>query len=86
MDYGKTAAVPMRFLARELLEFVDDVLDGLGSRQEVEYIHTILEQGTSADRQIETYQQCLTEGASHEEALHSVVDRLIEETMQGVTT
>ena len=48
IDFGKEAEVPMRELAIELLEFVDDVVDDLGSRSAVEYIHTILKDGTSA--------------------------------------
>jgi carboxylate-amine ligase len=39
----------MRDLAVELVGFVDDVVDELGSRKEVEYVHTILREGTSAD-------------------------------------
>ena len=35
----------------ELLEFIDDVVDELGSRKEVEYLRTILKNGTGADRQ-----------------------------------
>ena len=49
--------MPMRLLIPELLELVDDVLDDLGSRGAVEYIHTILNEGTSADRQFRVYQQ-----------------------------
>ena len=45
----------MRDLAVELLEFVDDVLDELGSRQAVEYVRTILDGGTSADRQLKVF-------------------------------
>src|SRR6476620_1021608 len=33
IDFGKKAEVPMRDLAIELLEFVDDVVDELGSRE-----------------------------------------------------
>ena len=33
---------------------LDDVLDELGSRKEVEYAYTILSEGTSADRQLAT--------------------------------
>ena len=33
IDFGKRAEVPMRDLALELLEFVDDVVDELGSRR-----------------------------------------------------
>ena len=36
IDFGKRAEVPMRDLALELLEFVDDVVDELGSRAAVE--------------------------------------------------
>ena len=57
IDFGKKAEVPMRDLALELLEFVDDVVDELGSRREVEYVHTILRDGTSADRQLKVYRE-----------------------------
>jgi len=56
IDFGKQAEVPMRDLAIELVEFVDDVVDELGSRQAVEYVHTILAEGTSADRQLKVLQ------------------------------
>src|ERR1700752_2501412 len=51
IDFGKRREVPMRDLARELLAFVDDVVDDLGSRREVEYVRKILSDGTSAERQ-----------------------------------
>ena len=57
IDFGKEDEVPMRELIPELLELVDDVLDDLGSRGAVEYIHTILNEGTSAERQMRVYQQ-----------------------------
>src|SRR6201993_603252 len=52
IDFGKRTEVPIRDLIRELLQFVDDVLDDLGSREEIEHINTILERGTSADEQL----------------------------------
>jgi carboxylate-amine ligase len=55
----------------------DDVVDELGSRKDVEYALTILENGTSADRQLATYHQ--TGGD-----LKAVVHRLIAETKEGV--
>src|SRR5258705_756865 len=51
IDFGKRREVPMRELALELLEFIDDVVDELGSRREVEYVRKILSDGTSAERQ-----------------------------------
>jgi len=68
--------VPARDLIRELLEFVDDVLDDLGSRKEIEHIHTILERGTSADDQLRVYRET--------NDLKAVVDRLIELTTENV--
>jgi glutamate---cysteine ligase / carboxylate-amine ligase len=76
IDFGKQKEVPARDLIRELLDFVDDVLDNLGSRKEVEHIHTILERGTSADEQLRVY--------SETNDLNSVVDRLIELTTENV--
>ncbi len=78
IDFGKQAEVPMRQLALELVEFVDDVVDDLGSRSAVEYVHTILAEGTSADRQLAVLQ-----GGGDTRA---VVKLLAEETLRGVTT
>ncbi len=77
IDLGKERELPARELIRELIEwFIDDVLDELGSRKEVEYAFKILEGGTSADRQIATYQRTGD--------FKTVVDQLIQETEEGV--
>jgi glutamate---cysteine ligase / carboxylate-amine ligase len=83
IDFGQEASVPFHFLVEELLELVDDVLDELGSRKEVEYVRAILANGTSADRQIATY---IKHGGddNREEALKAVVDQLVAETEEGV--
>ena len=76
IDFGKQKEVPTRDLVLELLEFVDDVLDDLGSRKEVEHIHTILQRGTSAEEQLRIYRET--------NDLTAVVDRLMELTMENV--
>jgi carboxylate-amine ligase len=76
IDFGKRAEVPMRQLALELLDFVDDVVDELGSRREVEYVHRVLEEGTSADRQLAVYKETGD--------LRAVVRSIVEETRAGV--
>jgi carboxylate-amine ligase len=76
IDFGKQCEVPMRDLTLELLDFVDDVVDELGSRADVEYVQTMLAQGTSADRQLRRYEET--------GSLHAVVDMLAEETAAGV--
>jgi carboxylate-amine ligase len=57
IDFGKRAEVPMRDLALELLEFVDDVVDELNSRDAVSYVHDVLRDGTSADRQLAVFRE-----------------------------
>ena len=76
IDFGKQIEVPERDLIEEYLEFVDDVLDELGSREEVEYIREILKMGTGADRQLRVY--------SLSGDMKAVVDYIIEETQVGV--
>src|SRR6476660_8510667 len=76
IDFGKQKEVPTRDLILELLEFIDDVVDELGSRKEIEHIHTILERGTSADEQLRVYKET--------NDLKAVVDRLMELTMENV--
>jgi len=77
IDFGKEAEVPMRVLIPELLELVDDVVDELGSRSAVDYIHRILNEGTSAERQLRVYQETGD--------LKEVVRHLVRETRGGVT-
>ena len=45
IDFGKQCEVPVRDLILEYLSFIDDQLDELGSRKEIEYIHTMMEAG-----------------------------------------
>ena len=56
IDFGKEEEINTRVLIYELLDFVDDVVDELGSRHRLSYIHKILEQGTGADRQLAVYE------------------------------
>ncbi|MDX2029726.1 MAG: carboxylate-amine ligase [Blastocatellia bacterium] len=76
IDFGKREEVPTRKLIQELLEFVDDVVDELGSREEINYVNTMLENGTSADRQLRVYKETGD--------LRAVVDMLMKETIEGV--
>jgi glutamate---cysteine ligase / carboxylate-amine ligase len=76
IDFGKQIEVPTRDLIREYLEFVDDVVDELDSREEIEYIYTMLDQGSGADRQLRVYNDTGD--------LKKVVDYIIEETEVGL--
>jgi carboxylate-amine ligase len=76
VDFGRRREVPMRDLALELLAIVDDVVDELGSRREIEYIRTILAEGTSADRQLRVYKETGD--------LRAVVRAVVDETRDSV--
>ncbi|MBX3086440.1 MAG: carboxylate-amine ligase [Anaerolineae bacterium] len=83
IDFGIEEPVHIRQIWSEILTLIDDVVDELGSREEIEYVNTILEHGTSADRQIATYHRAIAEGHSEQEALIKVMDNLLAETVQG---
>src|ERR1700747_855666 len=76
IDWGKQTQVPVRDLILEYLDFIDEVVDELGSREEIEYVHKIMEMGIGADRQIRVFEETGD--------LKKVVDYIIEETEVGV--
>ena len=76
IDFGKQTEVPERELIGEVLEFVNDVVDDLGSRDELMYFHQILRHGTGADRQLRVFRETGD--------LKQVVDYMISETEAGL--
>lgn len=76
IDFGLKEEVPTRELILELLEFVDDVLDELGSREEISYIHKILNEGTGAAKQLKVFEQT--------KDLTKVVDLITSEFTKGL--
>jgi carboxylate-amine ligase len=77
IDFGREMEVPERELILEYLGLVDDVLDELDSREEVNYVRHILDAGTGADRQLRVY-----EASGHD--LKKVVAYMAEETRAGL--
>lgn len=84
IDFGRGEQVPYAELVEEILELVEEDADVLGCRSEVERARVIAAEGTSADRQIATYQREREAGGSEDEAFFAVVRQLIEETVEGV--
>ncbi|NBA84271.1 carboxylate-amine ligase [Emticicia sp. CRIBPO] len=76
IDFGKEEEVPFYQLVDELLVFIDDVVDELGSRKEVEYVYEILRNGTGADRQLKVFEET--------NDLKAVVDYMVSETKFGL--
>ena len=68
--------MPCVDLIHELLAFVDDVVDDLGSREEINYIHEILRHGTGADRQLQAWDKT--------KDTRAVVDFIVQETHHGL--
>src|SRR5713226_2919936 len=77
IDFGRMEEVPYTELLEELLAFVDDVVDELGSREAVYYARTIVSGGTGADRQLKVYEET--------NDLKTVVDYIINETEHGTS-
>jgi carboxylate-amine ligase len=76
IDFGKEEEVNTRVLIYELLDFVDDVVDGLGSRHRLAYVHKMMENGTGADRQLEIFSQS--------KSLTKVAEYIQEQFLAGV--
>ena len=76
IDFGKEREVDTKLLMLELLDFVDDVVDDLGSRNEIEYVHEMLKNGTGADRQLEIFKKT--------NDLTKVVDYITDQTILGL--
>jgi carboxylate-amine ligase len=72
IDFGKRTEVAFDELLDELLEFVDDVVDELESRDEVYYAREIIRNRPGADRQLAAYEK--------RKDLKDVVDLIIGET------
>lgn len=84
IDFGRGEIVPYPDLMEEFIGFIEEDADALGCVQEVNHAKEIILQGTSAHRQIKTYEQALAEGKPEVEALKTIVDMLIEDTLHGI--
>ncbi len=77
IDFGRQKEKNTRDLIRELLMFVDDVVDDLGSREYVNSINDILDNGTGAARQLQVYEE-------NGKDPKAVVDYIISQTELGL--
>jgi carboxylate-amine ligase len=76
IDFGKEEEVNARVLIYELLDFIDDVVEPLGSRHAINYVSRMMEQGTGADRQLKIFEQT--------QSLTSVVDYIQQQFLDGI--
>ncbi len=83
IDFGKAEQVPFGALIDELIELIAEDATFFGCENEVAHARRIVDEGTSAARQLAVYENCLASGATQQEALQSIVDYLIDETLAG---
>jgi len=76
IDFGKEKEVPFPELLEEIITYVDDVVDELNCREEINNLRHIVTMGTGADRQLKVYEK------NHD--LKEVVDYIVEETKVGL--
>ena len=81
VDFGKGAVVPFPTLLEELFDLIAEDAAYFGCVAEMGHARTILERGTSADRQLARYDAVKKLGGSEQAALVAVVDGIVEETM-----
>ena len=79
--FRERAAIDAAGAARRLVEMLRRHAAALDCLAEVEHVETILQRGTSADRQLAVYQAAAAEGGSHAQALQKVKAWLQEETL-----
>ena len=77
IDFGRMAELPTKQLIEELLDLVKDEIDELDLHEYIQTIRSMLQHGSSADRQLQVFEQ--SDGD-----LHAVVDHLIQETQEGL--
>ncbi|MEE2959268.1 MAG: carboxylate-amine ligase [Myxococcota bacterium] len=80
VDFGRRKIIPWAEELDDLIDLVGYDAEKLGCLDELLHLRTILERGTSADRQLRVFRNSLDRGQTEAEALVSVVHHLVEET------
>ncbi len=83
IDFGRGEIIEFTSLVEEIIELITEDADYFDCQKEIEHLRVILEQGTSAHRQIDAYEAGIAAGKSERDALCQVVDQLIQETLEG---
>jgi carboxylate-amine ligase len=84
VDFGRGELVAYSDLIEEFIEMLAQDATEFGVREELRHARTIVSEGTSAHRQLATYEMAKSDGAEDREALNQVVDELIADTMYGL--
>jgi carboxylate-amine ligase len=77
IDFGHENEVYERELLHEMLDFVAQEVDELGSGAEIAHVENILREGSGADRQLETW--------ARTRDMRAVMDQITADTYAGLT-
>lgn len=77
VDFGRREIVQWPRLMDEIIELVGEDAERLGCLGELEHLRTIIQRGTSAHVQLDTYDDLKSRGLSHKDAMLGVVDELV---------
>ncbi|MGD9294945.1 MAG: carboxylate-amine ligase [Roseobacter sp.] len=84
IDFGIGKLVPFPQILEEMIALASPHADDLGCLAEVQSLRGILENGTSAQRQVATYEKAIEAGAEKKEALKEIVRSLVSEFDRGL--
>lgn len=76
IDFGRKCEVEERQLIHEMLGFIEDEVNELGTQAEIAHIEQIIHHGTGADRQLAVFRRT--------NDLKAVVDHIVAETYEGL--
>jgi glutamate---cysteine ligase / carboxylate-amine ligase len=82
IDVGRQKLMSCAVLVREVLAQIAEDAEAQGCAADIGRVPEILARGTSADRQVATYEDMRRSGYTEADALKGVVDQLAEETRQ----
>jgi carboxylate-amine ligase len=84
IDFGRGELVPFADLVEEVIEMLAQDAVEFDVVEQMRHMRTIVQEGTSAHRQLAAHRAALEAGADEREALEAVVDHLIADTMHGI--
>lgn len=84
IDFGKGELVSFKDLNEEMIGFLLQHAQALGCERELLHTRTIIERGSSACKQVKIYERETAAGALREDALKTVAQHLVKETMAGI--
>ncbi|MEM7438004.1 MAG: carboxylate-amine ligase [Pseudomonadota bacterium] len=84
IDFGEETVKPFETLIDEIYDLIAEDAEVLGCQEELKPLKTIVEGGTSSDRQRAVFAEAHAGGADETEALRAVVDHLILEFSEGL--